>query len=115
MALVKPLHSGDNDVMHFSRSIRYSDRHAAEQLYPRPSQTQPRFSTQRACIAAWGEAVVVQAEVPNSSWNGSLHRVFAGSAGGLGFDSRLRSLGCSMLRMLVALVKPLQLPIVAPL
>jgi hypothetical protein len=46
--------------------------------------------------------VVVQAEVPNSSQerrsNGSLHRVFACSAGDPGFDSRLRriSLGCSM-------------------
>ncbi len=41
-----------------------------------------------------GGAVVVQAEVPNSSQyrrsNGSLHRMFACSAGGPGFDSRLR-------------------------
>ncbi len=45
------------------------------------------------------DIVVVQAEVPNSSQerrsNGSLHRVFACSAGGPGFDIRI-SLGCSM-------------------
>jgi hypothetical protein len=40
------------------------------------------------------DIVVVQAEVPNSSQelrsNGSLHRVFACTAGGPGFNSQLR-------------------------
>ena len=42
--------------------------------------------------------------------NGSFHRVLACSAGGPGFDSRLRHniLRCSMERMQMALVKPLQ-------
>ncbi len=41
--------------------------------------------------------------------NGTLHRVFACSEGGPGFDSQLRRniLRCSMQRMWVALVKPL--------
>jgi hypothetical protein len=40
-----------------------------------------------------------------------MHKVFAFSAGGTGFDSRLRriSLGCSVQRMLMTLVKPLHL------
>ncbi len=50
--------------------------------------------------------VVVQVEVPNGSQlrrsNGSLHRVFACSAGGPGFDSRLRRLVASVLPMLYA-------------
>ncbi len=84
---------------------RYSDLHASDQLYPRPSQAQPRSPIKSLRHCGLGGAVVVQAEVPNSSQyrrlNGSLHRVFACSAGGPGFDSQLRrfGLGCSMQRM----------------
>jgi hypothetical protein len=52
------------------------------------------LSQELATSQLGGGAVVVQGEVPNSSQerrsNGSLHRVFACSAGGPGFDSRLR-------------------------
>ncbi len=108
VALVKPLHSGDPDVMHFSRSLLRFKRLAPSRAIRTsmrlikyiPIRVKLSHDPQsRACdIAAWGGAVVVQAKVPNSSqkrrWNGSLHRVFACSAGGPGFDSRLQRINC---------------------
>jgi hypothetical protein len=116
VALVKPLHSGDPDMMHCSLARnRGSSAFLPLVLFGPPSVRSKYIRVQvklshdpqtRACdIAAWGVAVVIQAEVPNSSLqccsNGSLHRVFACSAGGPGFDFRLRrfDLGCSMQRM----------------
>jgi hypothetical protein len=80
-SVVKPLHSGDPDVMHFSRSIlrferlapshtievwatsslsRYSDLHASDQLYLRPIQTQPRSPTQKSLHRGLGIMYIVQ-------------------------------------------------------
>jgi hypothetical protein len=100
------LHNGDPDIMQLSCNLlrfehhapsqamqvrapcslsRYSDLHVPVVKYIR---VRVKFSqdprSQRACkIAAWGGTVVVQAKVLNSS-NGSLHRVFACSAGSPG-------------------------------
>ncbi len=77
MALVKPLHSGDPDVMHFSRSLLRFERLAPSRAirtstrpikYIRVRVKLSHNPQSRACdITAWGGAVVVQAEVPNSS------------------------------------------------
>jgi hypothetical protein len=95
MALVKPLHSGDPDVMrnsHAATCIR-SDLHA----YVTRNRIQPRSP-----IVTWGGAVATQERSRMATKfgrsNGSFHRVLACSAGGPGFDSRLRhnTLRCSM-------------------
>ena len=95
MALVKPLHSGDPDVMrnsHAATCIR-SDLHA----YGTRNRIQPRSP-----IMTWGGAVATQVisrmATKYGRSNGSIHRVLACSAGGPGFDSRLRhnTLRCSM-------------------
>ncbi len=98
MALVKPLHSGDPDVMrnsHAATCIR-SDLHA----YDTRNRIQPRSP-----IMTWGGAVATQVRsrmaIKYGRSNGTFHRVLACSAGGPGFDSRLRHyiLRCSMERM----------------
>ena len=77
VALVKPLHSGDPDVMHFSRSNLRSER-LAPSLAIRLSTSPINHILVRVklshdpqlkepSIAAWGGAVAVQAEVPNSA------------------------------------------------
>ena len=68
MGLVNPLHSGDPDVMQFSRS-----KHAASNLmFERPAPSvavRNLFKSNSATIlAAWGGAVAAaQIQVPNGS------------------------------------------------
>jgi hypothetical protein len=85
MALVKPLHSGDPNVMrnsHVATCIR-SD------AYDTRNRIQPRSP-----IVTWGGAVATQVRFRMATKygrsNGSFHRVLACSAGGPGFDSPLR-------------------------
>jgi hypothetical protein len=63
-------------------------------LYTQPNHIQPRSP-----IATWGGAVAAQVRSRMATKygrsNGSCHRVLACSAGGTGFDSRLR---CNILR-----------------
>jgi hypothetical protein len=87
MALVKPLHSGDPDVMcnsHAATCIR-SDLHA----YVTRNRIQPR-----SLIVTWGGAAATQVRSRMATKyghsNGSFHRVLACSAGGPGFGSPLR-------------------------
>ena len=79
MALVKPLHSGDPDVMrnsHAATCIR-SDLHA----YVTRNRIQPRSPI----IVTWGGAVATQVRSRMATKygrsNGSFHRVLACSAG----------------------------------
>ncbi len=96
MALVKPLHSGDPEVMHNSHAATCIQ----SDLYTQPNHIQPRSP-----IATWGGAVAAQVRsriaTKYGRSNGFFHRVLACSAGGPGFDSRLRRniLRCSMQRM----------------
>jgi hypothetical protein len=95
MALVKPLHSGDPDVMRNSHAVTCIRSDLLAYV------TRNRIQA-RSPIVTWGGDVAKQSEIPNGNKyghsNGSFHRVLACSAGGPGFDSRLRHniLRCSM-------------------
>jgi hypothetical protein len=77
IALVKPLHSDDPNVMHFSHSLLRFERLAPSRAiwtstrpikYIRVRVKLSHDPQSRACdITVWGGAVVVQAEVLNSS------------------------------------------------
>jgi hypothetical protein len=87
MALVKPLHSGDPDVMRNSHAATciLSDLHA----YVTRNRIQPQTP-----IVTWGGGAVATQVTSRMATkygrsNGSFHTVLACSAGGPGFDSPL--------------------------
>jgi hypothetical protein len=97
MALVKPLHSGDPEVLHNSHAatcIR-SDLHAYSTRHRITFSHNPLSQLEGKAVAAQFRS---QMATKYGSSNGSFQRVLACSAGGPGFDSRLRRniLRCSM-------------------
>ncbi len=67
LRFVRPAPSHAIDVRAPCSLSCYSDLHASDQIYPRPSQTQPRSPIKSLRHRGSGGAVVVQAEVPNGS------------------------------------------------